>query len=802
MHRHPASDRPALRTAVTFALLAALSGCIWDRESPSLKDKDVRLTILHTSDIHSRLFPYDLAPLKTDRDLGLIPQAAPFGGAARLAALVKRERSLAERSILVDSGDCFQGAPIFNLNDGEAEIRFLSLLRPDAVVIGNHEFDSGTLNLARQVEMWGTYPLLAANYAFTTPNIEDPSEGLLGRVTQPYTIVNADGLRIAVIGMANLSSLNSIVEGGNSMGITPLEQNETVRAYVEFLEPQVDFIVLLTHLGHHEDQEVIQGYETVYERKRIEQFLHRTRHPWRVVEEWTDDDGTEKVLVHIPGVSGIDVIMGGHLHVVLNPPQVLKDVDGRDVIVSHSGAFTKYLGRLDLVIRNGEVQAHKYRVFPIDSLWCIDPELRDNMPPFGQAEYVEELLSRYKDECAATEDARTHRLLDYYAMQQGLDLQLPMIFAYAPRMVPRHSSSGSGDSPLGNLTADAMRRRQRVEAEFAITNTLGIRDNMYGGPVSLEGMFNIFPFENTITIMYLSGVEVQELFNFMAERSAGRGCQSQGQISGARFVMDCGRALENERNIGNPEMRCTADSECRQKAMDRGASSEAASEWLCRQEYCYRHPAHSIFINEEPINPLAAYKMATNDYIAKGGSGFRVLRRNTTRIDTGISLRDALIDSLRKMCTCEELDRANEVSLKPRQSRSQQERELVARCGVMFGGLARTPSTEESIPPQCREVRQPGPCRAAFTWCDKARTFADGLAELEERGTPPTSADWRELGQRAWIDAGKCGCHQVLAHDHAACGHTTDSLEAFCRSPLRYPVVATEEDGRIGRRVK
>ena len=32
-----------------------------------------------------------------------------------------------------------------------------------------------------------------------------------------------------IIGMANISSLNSIVEGGNSMQVTPLEQNEAAR---------------------------------------------------------------------------------------------------------------------------------------------------------------------------------------------------------------------------------------------------------------------------------------------------------------------------------------------------------------------------------------------------------------------------------------------------------------------------------------------------------------------------------------------------------------------------------------------
>ena len=55
------------------------------------------------------------------------------------------------------------------------------------------------------------------------------------------------------------------------------------------------------------------------------------------------------------------------------------------------------------------------------------------------------------------------------------------------------------------------------------------------------------------------------------------------------------------------------------------------------------------------INPFASYRMATNDYIAKGGSGFDVLKRNTTKIITGISIRDALVEYLMQFPTCQEI---------------------------------------------------------------------------------------------------------------------------------------------------
>jgi hypothetical protein len=48
------------------------------------------------------------------------------------------------------------------------------------------------------------------------------------------------------------------------------------------------------------------------------------------------------------------------------------------------------------------------------------------------------------------------------------------------------------------------------------------------------------------------------------------------------------------------------------------------------------------------------YRVAVNDYIAKGGSGFEVLKRNASKQDTGVALRDALAVFLRQQTPCAE----------------------------------------------------------------------------------------------------------------------------------------------------
>ena len=94
-----------------------LTGC------PSEPDEidvigQTKLTFLHTSDIHSRLFPYALQITQNDASLGLGPagSVSVVGGAARIAHIIGRERARADRVLHIDGGDCFQGAPGLQLS--------------------------------------------------------------------------------------------------------------------------------------------------------------------------------------------------------------------------------------------------------------------------------------------------------------------------------------------------------------------------------------------------------------------------------------------------------------------------------------------------------------------------------------------------------------------------------------------------------------------------------------------------------------------------------------------------------------
>ncbi len=590
----PLSLRNSSVRSLASVLLMALAACIQTADEVDTS-YPVRVSWLHTSDIHSRLIPYDFIPGAADENLGLWEENAPFGGGARLAYIIKRERERSQRVMHLDSGDCYQGAPIFNFKLGEVEMKFMTLLSPDAVVIGNHEFDDGINSYVRQLELWGRYTNLAANYIF--PDWRNPNNHKLGKLSMPFQLYNLDGVTVGVIGMANLSSLNSIGEGGNSLQIVPLEQNTLLQHYVDYLDPLVDLVVVVSHLGLHEDEELIRGYEHTINKYCAFGVGDLRECPlgpgggsaagsraWEKIEDLADD----KMRVFIPGVTGIDIIFGGHLHIVLNPPKVIEDQNGRPTLIVHSGAFAKYVGRLDTMVADEfneagqkigkKVIAHKYQPFAVDN------------------------------RLAGFEDANMAEMFEPYILQMNRAYDLSRIIAFAPRNINRRGTGESGDSPLGNLVSESIRRRRRVEAEFSITNTLGVRDNIYAGPVTLETMFNVLPFENTVTVMQLSGYDVQDLFNFATARSASRGCQPQAQIAGITYTQNCARVIENQRTGANENV------------------------------------AEDIIINGAPLDLNATYKMATNNYIASGGSGFQVLKRNTQKVDTGVSLRDAVVD--------------------------------------------------------------------------------------------------------------------------------------------------------------
>jgi hypothetical protein len=151
--------------------------------------------------------------------------------------------------------------------------------------------------------------------------------------------------------------------------------------------------------------------------------------------------------------------------------------------------------------------------------------------------------------------------------------------------------------------------------------------------------------------------------DFITQRSTSRGCQSQAQVAGLTATLNCGGCPGDG---GNKCIRQLYNGEaCAQRVTigGTGRPCSAGQDVDCEKdetgkltgEICSGQAHPSVPGKKRcwlPISCTRSYRLATNDYIAKGGSGFQILKRNTTQKNLGISLRAGVKDYLLTMPAC------------------------------------------------------------------------------------------------------------------------------------------------------
>ena len=191
----------------------------------------IRLTVLHTNDVHSRLEPFGA-------DSGKL---AGQGGIAARAAIIAQIRSETPNVLLLDAGDIFQGTPYFNLYKGEPEIKAMTALGYDAVTMGNHDFDLGVDGFAAQLAH-AKFPVLTANYEFGGTALEGK--------TLPWTVIHKGGARIGVFGLGiQLKGLVPDELYGKTIYLEPLRIAQQTADRLRRREG-CDVVICLSHLGY------------------------------------------------------------------------------------------------------------------------------------------------------------------------------------------------------------------------------------------------------------------------------------------------------------------------------------------------------------------------------------------------------------------------------------------------------------------------------------------------------------------------------------------------------------------------
>jgi 5'-nucleotidase len=415
-----------------------------------------RIRIIHTNDVHSRHEPVARATGAACR-----PDAACLGGSARLAggvAAARAEAAAAGRAVVaVDAGDQFMGSLFYTHHRGAAERAVMQAWGCEAMALGNHEFDNGPEVLARFAD--------GAPFAILGANIDARDEPLLAGRIRPWFETVRGGARIAFVGVITPDT-PQLSSPGRALRFTdPAEAAARAIAQIRGQGPAT--IVLLSHLGLGADRRIARQ------------------------------------------VAGIDAIIGGHSHSLLagepdadGPSPTLEDGRDRTVRIFQTGAFARFLGRVDLdLAEDGRIAAQGGSTIPLGADIPEDPRVAALVADLARP--LEETRRRPVGRLpAALSNAECRR----------------------------------GECALGNLVAEAM-LGAIPGAEVAITNAGGLRAGLPDGQVTLGDVLTVLPFGNTVAIMGLRGADLLAAIEHGLAQGAG-GAGRFPQVAGIRFAWD------------------------------------------------------------------------------------------------------------------------------------------------------------------------------------------------------------------------------------------------------------------------
>ena len=252
----------------------------------------IKLSILHTNDVHSRVEPF---PMDGSKYQGL-------GGTARRAALINTIRASEQNVLLFDAGDIFQGTPYFNKFGGEIEMKLMTAMKYDAATMGNHDFDNGVEGFYKQLPH-ANFPILCSNYDF--------SNTILKNSTIPYKIFKKSGLKIGVFGIGiQLEGIVDVRSYADTVYLDPIEKANEMADLLKN-ELKCDLIICLSHIGY------------TYPSNRV----------------------SDKILAK--NNKNIDLIIGGHTHTFMDQPEDVQNLSGKITTINQVGFAGINLGRVD-----------------------------------------------------------------------------------------------------------------------------------------------------------------------------------------------------------------------------------------------------------------------------------------------------------------------------------------------------------------------------------------------------------------------------------------------------------------------
>lgn len=465
----------------SIALIAVLAGSIasWISPLTACAAKNSELVILHTNDTHSLIDPDEKGE----------------GGVLQRKFLIDSIRNAEKNVLLVDAGDIVQGTLYFKFFKGEVEYPLMNMMGYDIQILGNHEFDNGMEEMAKNYKILKA-DKLSANYDFTgTP--------MQGRM-KPYTIKNVDGKKIAFIGI-NIDPA-SLISNQNYIGMKFSDPVKTANELASMLkhEKKVDMVVAVTHIGVKKENEKPTDYELAAASRDI------------------------------------DLIIGGHSHTVIQPdnaseqyPSIVKNADGRPVMVAQTGRYGKNLGyiKIDLdKLKSSTTADFEQKLIPVTDRFpeeALDQKMNKFILPYR--EYLDKINNHII--------GRAERDMDANA-RTGSYVNWSADFA----------------KWYGDLKSDSLRNAgvSIPDIDMGMMNVGGIRHSMKKGDFSEGQILSTFPFSNHMVIVKIKGKDFAEAME-IAARKGGEAISDEVRVltdgnGGVESVLINGKEIDPERD--------------------------------------------------------------------------------------------------------------------------------------------------------------------------------------------------------------------------------------------------------------
>lgn len=421
-------------------------------------------TILFTHDTHDHFLP--------------VPDDAggSYGGYIRLATLLKQERARHPDALTLDGGDFSMGSLFQTIYTTHApELQALGAMGYDVTTLGNHEFDYRAQGLAEMlhaaVDSGAPLPaIVQANYK--PPESDTASREAWARYgIQDYVILERGGINYGIFGLLGEEADSNAPMSGMEFEPIADAARRTVAAIEDELadSPNPTFVICLSHSG-------------------------------------TDGKGKGEDYQLAKQVEGIDLILSGHSHTVLEEP-----IQVGDTLIVSAGEYTTYLGSLTVRwLQSGEKVDWDYQLLPVDQTVQEDGPLVQLTNGF-QALVEQEYLAQY-------------------------DMEFDQVLASSPfpfTPIGQFAAEQREDT-LGNLIADsyvyAVQQAEGdgyVPVDFAVVASGVIRSSFSAGDITVSNAFEVSSLGSgadgtpgyPLVSAWLTGRELKDVFEVDASVS-------------------------------------------------------------------------------------------------------------------------------------------------------------------------------------------------------------------------------------------------------------------------------------------